>query len=54
MALKQRIGNEEDLKRIIAANVAKRNRLAQPVKWRFTTADARHKLQRLYPVIQTD
>jgi hypothetical protein len=54
MCLKQRIGNEEDLKRIIAANVAKRNRLAQPVKWRFTTADARQKLRRLYPAIPAD
>ena len=32
MCLKQRIGKEEDLKRIIGANVAGRNRLAQPVK----------------------
>ena len=54
MCLKQRIGKEENLKRIIAANVAQRNRLAQPVKWRFTTAHARQKLQRLYPEIQPD
>ena len=54
MCLKQQIGNEEDLKRIITANVAERNLLAQSVKWRFTTADARQKLQRPYPVIQTD
>ncbi|HEX7635411.1 MAG TPA: hypothetical protein VF427_09050 [Noviherbaspirillum sp.] len=54
MCLKQRIGNEEDLKRIIAANVAERNRLAQSVKWRFTTVDVRQKLQRLYPAIQPD
>ena len=51
MCLKQRIGNEEDLKRIIAANVAERNRRAEPVKWRFTTNDARTKLRRLYPVV---
>jgi hypothetical protein len=54
MCLKQRIGNEGALKRTIAANVAERNHLAQPVKWRFTTADARHKLRRLYPAIQSD
>lgn len=52
--LQRRIGEEETLKRFIAANVAKRNTQAQPVKWRFTTADARQKLRRLYPVIQTD
>ena len=51
MCLKQRIADEDPLKRIIAANVAERNAKAQPVKWKFTTKDARVKLQRLYPVI---
>lgn len=53
MCLKQRIGDEETLKRIVAANVAERNARAEPVKWRFTTADARKKLGRLYPVVST-
>lgn len=53
MCLKQRMGNEETLKRVIAANVAERNRRAEPVKWRFTMADARTKLRRLYPVAST-
>lgn len=53
MCLKQRMGNEETLKRVIAANVAERNRRAEPVKWRFTMADARTKLRRLYPVVLT-
>lgn len=53
MCLKQRIGNEETLRRIVAANVAERNRLAVPVKWRFTTNDARTKLRRLYPIVST-
>jgi hypothetical protein len=53
MCLKQRIADEDSLKRIIAANVAERNAKAQPVKWKFTTKDARVKLQRLYPVIST-
>lgn len=53
MCLKQRMGNEETLKRVIAANVAERNRRAEPVKWRFTMADARKKLRRLYPVVST-
>lgn len=53
MCLKQRMGNEETLKGVIAANVAERNRRAEPVKWRFTMADARTKLRRLYPVVST-
>jgi len=53
MCLKQRVGNEETLKRIIAANVAERNRRAEPVKWRFTTNDARSKLRRLYPIVSS-
>lgn len=51
MCLKQRIADEETLKREVAANVAERNARAQPVKWRFTAKDARVKLQRLYPVV---
>lgn len=51
MCLKQRIANEGTLKRVIAANVAERNRQPQPVKWKFTTKDARVKMHRLYPVV---
>lgn len=53
MCFKQRIADEDSLRRIISANVAERNAKAQPVKWKFTTKDARVKLQRLYPVIST-
>jgi len=53
MCLKQRLGEEETLKRVIAANVAERNRRAEPVKWRFTTKEARMKLHRLYPIAST-
>jgi hypothetical protein len=53
MCLKQRMGNEETLKRVVAANVAERNRRAEPIKWRFTTNDARSKMSRLYPVVLT-
>lgn len=53
MCLQQRLGNEAALKRVIAANVAQRNRRAEPVKWHFTTNDARKKLHRLYPVVST-
>lgn len=51
MCLNQRIANEETLKRVIAANVAERNLRAQPVKWKFTTKEARVKMHRLYPVV---
>lgn len=51
--LKQRIADEDALNRIVAANIAERNAKAQPVKWKFTTKDARGKLKRLYPVIST-
>lgn len=54
MCLQGRIGEDETLRRTVVANVAERNRQAQPVKWRFTTTDARQKLRRLYPEIQTD
>lgn len=53
MCLKRRIGDEDTLKRVTAANIAERNAAAQPVKWRFTTADARQKLRRLYPIVST-
>ena len=53
MCLNQRIPNEETLKRVVAANVAERNLQAQPVKWKFTTNDARAKMRRLYPIVST-
>lgn len=53
MCLSERIPDEETLTREVAANVALRNARALPVKWRFTTEDARVKLQRLYPTIST-
>lgn len=53
MCLSERIPDEETLTREVAANVALRNARALPVKWRFTTEDARVKLQRLYPSIST-
>jgi len=47
--LSRRIPNAETLQREIDANVRERNAKAIPVKWRFTTQDARRKLARLYP-----
>ena len=48
--LKRRIPDRETLEREVGAWVAERNRVGAPVTWRFTTADARIKLRRLYPV----
>ena len=47
--LDQRIGSIKQLRSIIGAWQA--SRTAGKVSWRFTTADARIKLRRLYPSI---
>jgi hypothetical protein len=47
--LSRRIGTREDLEREVLAWQARRNEEAITVNWRFTTADARIKLKRLYP-----
>jgi DDE superfamily endonuclease len=49
MCLSQRIPDEQTLRREVEANVRERNAKAAPVKWRFTTQDARRKLARMYP-----
>lgn len=49
MCLSQRIPDEETLRQQVEANVRERNAKAAPVKWRFSTQDARRKLARLYP-----
>jgi len=50
--LDRRIGDMETLAREVAAWQACRNSAACKVDWRFTTADARIKLERLYPSIE--
>lgn len=50
--LNRRIPDQDILHREVAALETERNRAASTVDWRFTTADARIKLKRLYPVIQ--
>jgi len=37
----------------VAAWSSRRNRESHKIDWQFTTADARIKLKRLYPLIQT-
>jgi hypothetical protein len=51
--LDRRIGGDEELRREIGIWEDKRNEAGVQVHWRFTTADARIKLHKLYPSIQT-
>lgn len=53
MCLGKRIADEKTLQRVIDANVDERNAQARPVKWKFTTNDARVKMRRLYPLVST-
>jgi len=48
-----RIPDQESLQREVAAWSSRRNRESHKIDWQFTTADARIKLKRLYPLIQT-
>ena len=50
--LDRRIDNANRLTREVAAWEAERNASEAKVNWRFTTADARIKLKRLYPSIK--
>jgi DDE superfamily endonuclease len=50
--LDRRIGTRQELEAAVAAWEAERNERRVEVKWRFTTADARIKLHRLYPSLQ--
>jgi hypothetical protein len=50
--LDRRIGDDPTLRAEVAAWSEERNERGVEVKWRFTTADARIKLRRLYPSLQ--
>lgn len=50
--LKRRLASEPELEEEVAAWTNVRNGSEATVDWRFTTADARIKLKRLYPSIQ--
>lgn len=50
--LKQRVGHKAKLAEACAAFERDRNRARAGVNWRFTTADARIKLKRLYPTTE--
>ncbi len=47
--LDRRIGDQETLRRAVAAWQAERNAARATAQWRFTVTDARTKLHRLYP-----
>jgi len=49
--LSQRIPDKETLRREVEANVRERHLKATPIKWRFTTQEARQKLAWLYPCV---
>lgn len=49
--LKQRIPDQAMLQQEVTAWQTQRNTAASTVDWRFTTADARIKLKRLYPTV---
>ena len=49
--LGQRFPDRAGMEREVAAWVATRNATASGIDWQFTTADARTKLKRLYPVV---
>jgi len=50
--LSRRIGTQEELEREALAWQQRRNEESITVNWRFTTADARIKLKRLYPSLE--
>jgi len=51
--LRERMEDKATLKQEAASWESKRNRRHRGVDWQFTTADARVKLKRLYPSVQT-
>ncbi len=51
--LNRRIGDRVSLKREIAALETQRNQAEATIDWRFSTADARHKLRRIYPSVSS-
>ena len=47
--LNRRISDEPELRREVAALERERNAARLAIDWRFTTKDARRKLQHIYP-----
>ncbi len=51
--LNRRISDEADLKDEIAALETERNQAEATIDWRFSTVDARRKIQHIYPSVST-
>jgi hypothetical protein len=51
--LKRRLADTQSVEREAGAWCEERNRLGTSVDWRFTTEDARIKVRKLYPSIDT-
>ena len=51
--LKRRLADTQAFEREAGAWCEERNRLGTSVEWRFSTEDARIKLRKLYPSIDT-
>lgn len=51
--LNRRISDQAKLMKEVAAWQKKRNEILTPMEWRFTTKDARIKLKKLYPTINS-
>ena len=51
--LARRIGDEDTLKREITALEAQRNHAQATIDWRFSTVQARVKLQGVYPSVSS-
>ena len=52
-ALSRRLQDEAALRRQVSAVETERNEQRGGISWQFTSRDARHKLERLYPVKET-
>lgn len=49
--LNKRIGGKKEFREMIASNIERRNQSPSPIKWQFTSKDARIKLRRFYPTV---
>jgi hypothetical protein len=52
IALSRRLEGETALRRQVEAVETERNAQRRGIAWQFTSRDARHKLERLYPVTE--
>lgn len=50
-ALQERVGDQAALEATVAHWISRRCAAATPIRWQFTTPDARVKLRRLYPIM---